>query len=195
MPDIKPMTLDERYDWIRDRMDFAIMASLLDEIRNAGFQKLIKRLSQLGIMIGADTGLTSAQAMETPRLGLTVVLPARPPLIWINVLKHANSEAKLADTAAHEAIHATSAELGRHDQLPELDDARRYNGEEICALVGANTILRDIDFPAITEIARNKKMLRDHKKILERLNCSKRFVSERETEGQSAARFLLHTSA
>jgi hypothetical protein len=191
MPDTQPMTLDERYVWIRDRMDFARMASVLSQIPNVGFQHLVKRISQLGIMIGADTGLTPAQAMEMPRLGLTIVLPARPPLIWINLQKHVNSEEKLADTTAHEAIHATSGELGRHDQLPEPEDVRRYNGEEICALVGANTILREIEFPARTEIARNKKMLRDHAKILEGLNCTKRFLSEREGEGKSAAHVLL----
>lgn len=187
------MTLEERYVWIRARMDFHKMDSALRGILNDGFQRLVRRSLDLKIEIGADAAFSPFEAQQTPRLGLTIVLPDRPPLIWVNLLKH-KSMAELVDTVVHEAIHATSGLIGRHQVLPELDNERLYLGEEICALVGANRLMKTIQFPAEHEISRNHDTLRSHSARLRGLGCDRRFIRERESEGRCAADFLVSSN-
>jgi hypothetical protein len=184
------MTLEERYAWIRVRMNFQEMDSALRKIANDGFQRLVRRFRDLQIEVGADAAFSSLDAHRHPRFGLSIVLPDRPPLIWINLKKH-NSAAELVDTMVHESIHATSAIISRHEILPEPENERSYLGEEICALVGANKLLNAIQFPAEHQISRNLDILHNHSRHLRRLGCDRRFIREREFEGRSAAEFLL----
>ncbi|MFZ5681570.1 MAG: hypothetical protein ACOY91_17620 [Pseudomonadota bacterium] len=148
------------------------------------------RLDDLSIVVGADALLPPDAARALPRFGLTLVLPKRRPLIWLNLLKHVDAMT-LIDTVAHEAIHATVNLLGRHPQTPQPMNELAYHAEEIVALYGANWILNQIEIPAHRQIAQNLATINQHADILIRLGRSPAFLQEKSAEGVAAAKFLM----
>ena len=181
--------LGVRYQHISSNIDPARARSELAKIKNAGFQDLLARLDDTGVMLGADAVLDKDSARHLPRFGLTLVLPARAPLIWLNLLKH-DSITALVDTVVHEAVHSTVVELRRLPRTPEPEEKIASYGEEIVAFTGTNLILRTIRFPAYHEIARNMLAIDTCKEILGRLGCGEKFVRDRLAEAEAAADFF-----
>ncbi len=167
-----------------------VVVSLSRNIGNAGFQELLERLDDLNIIVGADALLAADGAQALPRFGLTLVIPGRPPLIWLNLLKHSDSM-ELVDTVAHEAIHATVNLLGRHPQTPQPTNELAYHAEEIVALYGANWILNQIEIPAHRQIEQNLATIDHHAEILIGLGRSPAFLQQKSAEGVAAAKFLM----
>ncbi len=182
--------LQRRYDDILRHLDVRRARFQLSSIDNAGFQELLVRLDDLSIVVGADALLPPDAARALPRFGLTLVLPKRRPLIWLNLLKHVDAMT-LIDTVAHEAIHATVNLLGRHPQTPQPMNELAYHAEEIVALYGANWILNQIEIPAHRQIAQNLATINQHADILIRLGRSPAFLQEKSAEGVAAAKFLM----
>ncbi|WP_157033733.1 hypothetical protein [Belnapia moabensis] len=116
-------------------------------------EHLLQQLEIRGINVVADNVLSQEDSYSQPRFGLTVLCSGRPPLAYINLLKHNNSScneldaATLFDTVAHEAVHATAVALGRHEELPEKQDSDEYFLEEVCAHIGAGEINQRLGFP------------------------------------------------
>jgi len=182
--------LQRRYNHIRQHLDVRGARIQLSSIGNAGFQELLERLDDLNIIVGADALLPADGAQALPRFGLTLVIPGRPPLIWLNLLKHSYSMA-LVDTVAHEAIHATVKLLGRHPQTPQPTNELAYHAEEIVALRGANWILNQIEVSANRQITQNLATIDHHAEILIRLGRSPAFLRQKAADGITAARFLM----
>ena len=182
--------LQRRYDHIHRHLDVRGARTQLSTIGNAGFQALLERLDDLNIIVGADTLLPDDAARALPRFGLTLVLPGRRPLIWLNLLKHTDA-ITLIDTVAHEAIHATVGILGRHRQTPQPINELAYHAEEIVALSGANWILKRIQAPADHQIAENLAAIGHHEETLIALGSSRAFLQQKDAEGVAAAKFLM----
>lgn len=182
--------LQRQYDHILRHLDVKRARFQLSSIDNAGFQELLVRLDDLSIVVGADALLPADAARALPRFGLTLVLPKRRPLIWLNLLKHTDA-ITLIDTVAHEAIRATVNLLGRHPQTPPPTNELAYHAEEIVALYGANWILNQIEVPAHRQIAQNLATIDQHADILIRLGRSPAFVQQKAADGIAAARFLM----
>ncbi|KQT12895.1 hypothetical protein ASG57_08050 [Bradyrhizobium sp. Leaf396] len=170
-------------------MDVTEALSRLAAIENAGFQGLLAQLEDNGVILGADAVLPRDMARRHDRFGLTLVLPERAPLIWLNLLKH-DSDAALVDTVVHEAVHSTVRLLERLPRSPEPDEVIASYGEEVVALTGTILILRKIAFPAHREIAQNLIALANCKKTLGQLGCSEQFMRERLAEAELAADFF-----
>ena len=171
--------LQRRYDDILRHLDVRRARLQLSSIDNAGFQELLVQLDDLSIVIGADALLPVDAARALPRFGLTLVLPKRRPLIWLNLFKHTDA-ITLIDTVAHEAIHATVNLLGRHPQTPQPTNELAYHAEEIVALSGANH-----------QIAQNLATIDHHAEILIGLGRSPAFLQQKSAEGVAAAKFLM----
>lgn len=182
--------LQRRYDGILRHLDVRRARFQLSSIDNAGFQELLVRLDDLSIVVGADALLPADAARALPRFGLTLVLPKRRPLIWLNLLKHMDAMT-LIDTVAHEAIHATVNLLGRHPQTPQPTNELAYHAEEIVALSGANWILNKIKAPAGHQIVQNLATIDHHAESLIRRRCSPAFLQQKDAEGVAAAKFLM----
>lgn len=182
--------LQRRYDDILRHLDVRRARFQLSSIDNAGFQELLVRLDDLSIVVGADALLPADAARALPRFGLTLVLPKRRPLIWLNLFKHTDA-ITLIDTVAHEAIHATVNLLGRHPQTPQPTNELAYHAEEIVALGGANWILNRIGAPANHQIAQNLVTIDHHAEILIGLGRSPAFLQQKVAEGVAAAKFLM----
>ena len=181
--------IEARYQHIRSHIDVNRALSRLAEIENAGFQGVLAQLADIGVVVGADAVLPKDVARRHDRFGLTVVLPGKAPLIWLNLDKH-DSVTALVDTVIHEAVHSTVRLLGRLPRTPEPDEVVASSGEEIVALTGANLILREIGFPAHREIAQNMIAFANHKEILGHLGCSEQFLGERLAGADAAADFF-----
>jgi len=184
--------LQRRYNHIQQHLDVRGARIQLSTIDNAGFRELLERLDDLNIIVGADALLPADAAQALPRFGLTLVIPGRPPLIWLNLLKHSDSM-ELVDTVAHEAIHATVNLLGRHPQTPQPTNELAYHAEEIVALYGANWILNQIEIPAHRQIEQNLATINQPADILIRLGRSPEFLQQKDAEGDVAAKFLLES--
>lgn len=182
--------LQRRYDDILRHLDVRRAHFQLSSIDNAGFQELVVRLDDLSIVVGADALLPADAARALPRFGLTLVIPGRPPLIWLNLLKHMDAMT-LIDTVAHEAIHATVSMLGRHRQTPQPTNELAYHAEEIVALRGTNWILNRIQAPAGHQIVQNLATIDHYAESLIRRGCSPAFLQQKDAEGVAAAKFLM----
>lgn len=182
--------LQRRYDGILRHLDVRRARFQLSSIDNAGFQELLVRLDDLNIVVGADALLPADAAQALLRFGLTLVLPKRRPLIWLNLLKHVDAMT-LIDTVAHEAIHATVNLLGRHPQTPQPMNELAYHAEEIVALSGANWILDKIKAPAGQQIVQNLATIDHHAESLIRRGYSPAFLQQKDAEGVAAAKFLV----
>lgn len=196
MPATLNLTLEERRRLIYASMDLAKAATALGAVKHAGFQRLLARLKELGVEIGADTGLSPDEAHRLGRLALTIVMPNQKPLICLNLIRLGDhDEAELVDTIAHEAIHAIANLMGRCAELPDIvKEPVEYDAEEIVALAGANYLLRRIEYPAARQIRNNKRMIRDHESNLHRNRFVKRQIDHKKAEGKAAAQFLLEHS-
>lgn len=183
--------LERHYHYIRGTLDVAGARAELEKIDNAGIRILLGQLDDLDVIIGADSVLPPVLAMAQPRLAMTLVIPKRRPLIWLNLVRHRGRTAALVDTLAHEAIHTTVVLLGRHPRTPQLEEEIAYHAEEIVALTGANHILATIDFPAKQQFAQNLAAIENHKTILTQLGCSEEFLREKTDEGAAAKAFLM----
>lgn len=182
--------LQRRYDRIHQHLDVTATRIQLSTIENVGFHELLERLDDLNVIVGADALLPADAAQILPRWGLTLVIPRRQPLIWLNLLKHTDATA-LIDTVAHEAIHATVNMLGRHRQTPQPTDELAHHAEEIVALSGATWILNRIGVYAGHQIAQNLATIDQHTAILIALGCNRAFLQQKNAEGVAAAKFLM----
>lgn len=178
-----------RYQHISSNIDLARARSELAKVKNAGFQDLLARLDDTGAILGADAVLSKDQACLLPRFGLTLALPGRAPLIWLNLLKH-NGITDLVDTVVHEAVHSTVQILRRLPRTPEPQETIACYGEELVALAGTNLILRRIQFIAYHQIAQNTTAINTCKEILGRFGCSEQFVRDRFAEAETAADYF-----
>ncbi len=181
--------LEARYEHIRRSVDVARAGTELTKVDNAGFQDLLALLDDLDVIVAADAVFSEALARVAPRFGLTLVLPGRRALIWLNLFKH-TSVGALVDTVAHEAILATVSILRRYPRTPQPNEEIAYHGEEIVALTGANRILTKINFPAQQEVAINMMAIEAHKVTLRQLGCAEAFMHARAAEGETAAALL-----
>lgn len=183
------LNLYRRYDYISQCLSQAEACSELAAIDHDGFRDLLSVLDDLGVIIGYDILLNDRSAVDYPRFATTLVLPDRPPLIWVNRRKHL-SLAELVDTIVHEAIHSTVRCLKRHLETPQPDIETTYYGEELVSLAGTNIILHVIQFPAQQQVARNLIAIEQCRSILFRLGCDERFLRHRFMEADAAAAFL-----
>jgi len=182
--------LRRRYDQIRSNISIDQARVTLAAIGNAAFQRLVMRLDALDVVVGAECLMPAHVARCHPRLGLTLALPGRKPMIWLNLAKH-RDDASLIDTVAHESIHATIIMLGRSRQTPQPDSTINYHAEEIVALSGANWILKEIAFPAKREMALNRAAILQLRPTLVGLGCTEQFIQEKVEQGVRAGKFLL----
>jgi len=183
--------LERRYRYIRGTLDVAGARAELGKIENAGLRNLLGQLDDLDVIIGADSVLSPVLAMAQPRLAMTIVIPKRRPLIWLNLVKHCGRPAALVDTLAHEAIHTTVLMLGRLPRTPQPEEEIAYHAEEIVALTGANHILTEIKFPAKQQVVQNLAAIENHKTLLTQLGCSEEFLRSKADEGAAAKAFLM----
>ena len=181
--------LEARYEHIRRSVDVARAGAELAKVDNAGFQELLALLDDLDVTVGADAVFSESWARAQPRFGLTLVLPGRRPLIWLNLFKHM-SVAALVDTVVHEAIHATVSILRRYPRTPQPNEEIAYHGEELVALTSANHILTKINFPAQQEVTINIMAIEAQKVTLRQLGCAEPFMHARAAEGEAAAALL-----
>jgi hypothetical protein len=176
-----------RYDYIVETT-LPLMATWLPTSEAVG--QIVTTLLDKNIVLRASAPAFEETEAGTPRLGLTLLVEGRPPLIWINMARHrlhSDPDTELGDTLIHEAIHASAATLGRHVSLPDDTASLAYHVEELCAYSGTSLAQRALGLP---RARKNRNIAR----ILE-AKLSKANRANVRKQAEAAADWLLETSA
>lgn len=181
-----PADLENSYIQVENKLAPYIDNGWTSAIQRKELSFLIARLSELHIKFMPVRLPKNA----TPRLGATVIVFGREPLIWVDVARHRNEE-DLIDTICHEAVHATALHLNRWNSLPDQSlDKVNYQAEEIIARLGANEVARRIGYKTGSNVSKNNDEAACQRRFLKREGWSAEDIKHLDQLSNDAAAYL-----